>query len=105
MAKPICARCGKRIKEFAASALESIKMCTTCSKYNKLRKKLHIKQEKNDSVVMFLRSNRYGCENFEYETIEDAVAGLKRLYGTITKGSSKANDGIPREIGIVIPGK
>ncbi len=49
-------------------------------------------------MKVFMRSEEYGYEEFEAETVGEAVGMIRRL----RNGALKLKDGIKREIGIVI---
>jgi len=50
--------------------------------------------------TVIMESTEYGAESFEYETIEEAEAGIKRLAKSAKK--HKKEDGIERYIYLLI---
>ncbi|MFA5790692.1 MAG: hypothetical protein WC976_06500 [Caldisericia bacterium] len=56
------------------------------------------KKKAKVAVAVYLKSDRYGCEGYDYPTIDKATEGITRLLKSAEK--HVLNDGITREIAI-----
>ena len=58
------------------------------------------KKKDRVAVTVYLKSDTYGCEGYDYPTIDKAAEGVARLLKSAEKHTLK--DGIEREINIRI---
>jgi hypothetical protein len=59
---------------------------------------LFIESTSERQITVFMQSDDYGREEFQYESIDDAIEGMRRLVECASR------DNVRREIGIVVGG-
>lgn len=52
--------------------------------------------------TLWLKSTTYGAESFKYETKQQLLAGINRLIDEIEGNAAIQNDGVERELSVVL---